>query len=385
MKVVFFANFMPDPCGAFFHDVAIAKEFQRRGHTVCFVTMTRGRFPIRGVYRGIPWVFYTNAENEMKGANIWSSPHFPFLQVVRKLNEKFQKPLVVTMHFGEDIQGIMPYARAGKWAEFLWIVSNHITDNIKHRVTLSPTFKVVESMRPIMIEDEIKFRERGAPSTGDCITLINANMMKGLELFIELAKKFPHRKFLGVRPYYNKINVPENIPNIEWMDIQDDIRVVLQRTRILLVPSQYESWGRVAFEAMYNGIPVLHTKPMESTSPGCRSSGSTEGMCEWINDTQFMCEYKLFEDWVQAIEVLDDKETYEEYSKSAYDHTYAMNVFQDILEIEQKMQQYAIQYAPAIVDTKSQVATALTPGITQLRMPTTSASPFRGGRFAVRR
>lgn len=378
---------MPDPCGAFFHDIALAKDLQKRGHTATFVTAKRGNAPIRGIYRGIPWVYYTNAENEMRAASVWFSPHFPFLGLVRRLNERFQKPLVVTMHFGENTESITKYSRTGEWAEFLWIVSNHICEYVKSNVMISPFFKTIEAVRPVMLENEIKFNERGTLPSGDCITLINANVMKGLELFVALADRFPDKKFLGVRPYYNHINVPEKITNIEWMDIQDDVRNVLRRTRILLVPSMYESWGRVAFEAMYNGIPVLYSRPLEDTDPGRRPSGSTDGMEEWITDSGFKCRRDDINEWVSAIHGLDDPATYTLYSEKACERAYGMDIFRDADAIERKVVDYGVQFAPKIQTTTQAPAGGLTSGINQtLRMTAPgSVRPFHGGRFVVRR
>ena len=389
MKVVFFAQIMPDPCGAFFHDVAIAKEMQRRGHTVSFVTTNRGRNPLRGVYRGLPWVYYTNAENELNGAGVWSTPHFPMMNIVRRLNERFQKPLITTMHFGEDTQSIAPYARVGKWTDILWIISNHIRNYIVEKVPISPTFRIVESIRPAMIENEIKFNERGTVPTGDCITLINANLLKGLPMFLELANKFPNRKFLGVRPYYNRINVPETLPNIEWIDLQDDVRTILSRTRILLVPSFYESWGRVAFEAMYNGIPILYTNPASDKDPKTtRPSGTTEGMHEWIADSQYPLDPLNPEGWVNTINELDDVSVYAEASRRAYEQTYAMNVFADFDAVERKFQEYAVQFAVTTEKSKTMAGQQGMSFAAPLRFAPPSRGnvmPFRGGRFAVRR
>ena len=384
---------MPDPCGAFFHDIAFAKELQRRGHTVNFVTVQRANLPIRGTYRSINWVYYTNAEAEMRGASLWMSPHFPFLKLVRRLNERFQKPLVITMHFGENTENVTKYNRTGEWAEFLWVVSKHICDYVKANVALSPTFRTVENVRPIMLQDEIKFNDRGNLPTGDCITLINANVMKGTALFLELASRFPDKKFLGVRPYYAIVKVPEKQPNIEWIDIQDDIRNVLRRTRVLLVPSKYESWGRVAFEAMYNGIPVLYSKPMDESNPERRASGTTEGMEEWITDSQFKCDYFNIDEWINVIHGLDDPTTYKIYSEKAYERTYGMDVFHDVDDLERKIVDYGIQFAPKVQTTPQTSVSTLSSGIPTLRMPSASSAagalgsgrPFRGGRFSVRR
>jgi len=389
MKVVFFANYMPDPCGAFFHDVVMAKQLQQRGHNVNFVTTAKPTGGKQGVYRGLPWKHFSISEREMNAANIWWSAHFPYLKFVRKLNERFLKPILVTMHFGENTECVEDYPRLGKWAELLWVISDHNKNHVMNTVALAPAIKLCESVRPMMIENELKFQNRGTLPPGDCITLVNANVMKGLEIFIALARRFPAKKFLGVRPYYNKINVPENIANIEWINIQDDIRTILCRTRVMLVPSMYESWGRVAFESMYNGIPVLHSKPFDRTDPRARPSGSTEGMMEWIAGTQFACTYDNLDEWADAITALDDPETYAEYSKKAYDQTYEMNVFADYQIAEKKLAEYAAAYPPPIDFTKPQiqspsqsVASSL-----QIRMPPAggNALPFRGGRFSVKR
>ena len=378
---------MPDPCGAFFHDIALAKVLQSFGHTVHFVTIKRGNFPIKGNYRGFNWTYYTNAERELFTSNIWCTPHYPFLPIVRKLNGQFRKPLIITMHFGENLEYINSPVKY-EWAEFIWIISNHIKEYAQKMIVNPSFFKSIESVRPIMLEHEIKMNNRGTLPTGDCITIINANALKGVPLFLELAKKYPERKFLGVRPYYNIIKVPENILNIEWMNVQDDIRVVLAKTRILVAPSLYESWGRVSFEAMYNGIPVLYSKPMDRASQYARPSGSTEGMQEWIGESQMACDYGTFEEWTTAIEMLDDPDEYAKYSKQAYDQTYAMNIFEDARIMEHKMVDYSIHYAPKItaVDSSIDSRTSSSSPSQSLHLQMAGArQPFRGGRFAVRR
>ena len=383
---------MPDPCGAFFHDIALAKVLQSMGHTIHFVTTKRGNYPIRGVYRGFNWTYYTNEERELFTANIWSTPHYPFLPIVRRLNGQFRKPLVITMHFGENLEYINSPVKY-EWAEFIWIISNHIKEYAQKLIANPSFFKTIDSVRPVIIEREIKMHERDTLPTGDCVTMINANALKGLPLFLELAKKYPDRKFLAVRPYYNVIKVPENIPNIEWMNIQDDIRVVLAKTRVLLAPSLYESWGRVSFEAMYNGIPVIYSKPMDRASPHARPSGSTEGMQEWIGDSQMGCNYGTFEEWTTAIETLDDPEEYARYSKQAYDQTYSMNIFEDARDIERKMVDYSIHYAPKITAsassgdsrTSSSAQPSMSPSQSLHMQMVGARQPFRGGRFAVKR
>jgi glycosyltransferase involved in cell wall biosynthesis len=51
----------------------------------------------------------------------------------------------------------------------------------------------------------------------------------------------------------------QDLPNVELVQHQGPhaMREIYGRTRVLLMPSVYESWGRVGVEAMASGIPVI--------------------------------------------------------------------------------------------------------------------------------
>lgn len=334
---------MPDPCGAFFHDVILARALQARGHSVFFAVVAT-KHPRNGVYRGIPFANYQLTGAEIARADILSTPHNPILPLVRKINEQYEKPLVVNMHYGEDLLHIANCKRAGNWAEFLWIVSDHCKEKILSAIKPAPSFVDMRVFKPAFIENEVKLYEGPNQTQGECITLINANLLKGLGVLVELAQRFPTRKFLGVKPYYNRVEVP-NLPNIEWMDLQDDIRNVFKKTRILIVPSVYESWGRVAFEAMYNGIPVLYSKPLENGAKPGFVTGSTEGMAKWIGDNGFPCDRNTLDDWISAIQQLDDPDIYSDYSGRAFQCSHDMDAFQEVSIVEQKFFEYATKFA----------------------------------------
>ena len=107
-------------------------------------------------------------------------------------------------------------------------------------------------------------------------------------------------------------------------------------------------------------------------------------MQEWIQGTQQACTYDKFDEWVAAIQALDNPETYTEYSKKAYDQTYGMDIFNDFTKVEKKLVDYANMY-PAPVQTTAAAAPLVTQPILQLRAPVGNAMPFRGGRFSLRR
>jgi glycosyltransferase involved in cell wall biosynthesis len=102
--------------------------------------------------------------------------------------------------------------------------------------------------------------------TGDAITLVNLNADKGAEVFYALAKRFPQQRFLGVRGAYGK-QLECELPNVEIMGPTADMREVYAQTRVLLMPSKHESYGRVAVEAAASGIPSI-----VSDLPGLREA-----------------------------------------------------------------------------------------------------------------
>ncbi len=93
-------------------------------------------------------------------------------------------------------------------------------------------------------------------ANAEAITLINLTDNKGAKLFYQLAEMMPDNKFIGVIGSYNKQHI-QHLPNVEIVANTPDIRTIYERTKILLMPSKYESWGRTATEAMSSGIPVI--------------------------------------------------------------------------------------------------------------------------------
>lgn len=120
------------------------------------------------------------------------------------------------------------------------------------------------------------------------VTLINLSMGedglydKGWQTFFELAKRNPDIPFLGVEGAYGT-QAHIDLPNVEYMPHQTDIREVYRKTKVLLVPSKYESFGRVAVEAAASGIPSICTP--------------TDGLIEAMGDGTTYAPYGLHEDW----------------------------------------------------------------------------------------
>lgn len=140
---------------------------------------------------------------------------------------------------------------------------------------------------------------------GDAITLINLFEPKGPKVFYALAERFPKQKFLAVRGAYGE-QVIRDLPNVEHVGHIDGDHMrdqVYARTKILLVPSEYESWGRVGIEAMCSGIPVI--------------AHPTPGLTESLGEAGIFHDRSKIDEWEAAINALLKPRAYSAASKRA--------------------------------------------------------------------
>ena len=382
MRVLFFATRMPDLCGAFLHDIDLAIELQKRGHQVAFMTTDRPKEGWNGgTYRGFRFMHYTAGTELLESSQVWICPHAPALPVVRKINSRgLDRPMIATCHFDGRYNSIKDNITGG-WKEMLFFINHTMEANFRSNTVPWPSTIVrTEVIRPIMHEDKIKIEPF---PTGDIITLVNANVNKGVHQFIALARALPDRKFLGVIPYYGELWVPPAPSNIEWIKFDDDVRNILKRTRILLLPSNYESFGRIAVEAMYNRIPVIYSKPNPSAPP----PGTTEGVEAWIVPAGIACERDRVEQWVSAVISLDDPENYamrQDMSRSCVD---AMDLFTEAPRIADKVEAF-VRENPIVIrsaESRSQLSGSLNLQAQVTQPPAGSALGFSGGRLKIRR
>lgn len=140
-------------------------------------------------------------------------------------------------------------------------------------------------------------------------TLINLTAVKGGNVFWQLAERRPDLPFLGVIGAYYNQELREPIPdNVEVVENTPDIVSVYQRTRVLLVPSVYESWGRVAVEAAASGIPIV-----AASTDGLREcmTSPTLGECAMFVDVDDL------DAWDTALRFLDSRDCWDTYAGRA--------------------------------------------------------------------
>lgn len=151
---------------------------------------------------------------------------------------------------------------------------------------------------------------------GDRITLVNLNRDKGSEIFYMLARKMPDLQFLGVVGAHGEQYIRRDIENVTILGHQKDMRTVWLNTRILLVPSVYESYGMVGPEAMASGIPVIATP--------------TAGLKESLGSAGHFVRRKDLNGWQLAIRMV--LENYEAWSIKAEHRSRELNPEKELME-----------------------------------------------------
>lgn len=171
--------------------------------------------------------------------------------------------------------------------------------HVSHGTKIQPVKEVKSGRKKtISVESSLPANEH--------ITLINLFWRKGGVFFHELARQLPEYKFLGVKGMYGK-QEESDLKNVTYMENTPNIKQVYAKTRILLMPSVYESYGRTGIEAMCSGIPVI----------AC----PTPGLKESLGDAGIFCEEGDHAAWIDAIKKLDDPAEYERVSKKCLERS----------------------------------------------------------------
>lgn len=280
-------------CGAEWMLHHILKDLQSKGHGIKVLLHQANKYAIRNNYtfEGID-VFPPDPE-VIEGLLGWSHcilTHLDYTNWTIYNGGRFNKPII---HFAHNPHFYQSIADAAK-NQYVVYNSEWIGEKLNYK------------RKSFVLRPPIDYRQHDLKQNvqeNEYITLINLNKNKGGHILYEIARQMPNKKFLAVKGSYDT-QIVEYLPNVKVVENSTDIKKYYKDTRILLVPSENESWGMVATEAMCSGIPVICTAT-EGLSENCDKAGI------YIKDRNDI------KSWVSEITKLDDKKAYEAASRKA--------------------------------------------------------------------
>lgn len=155
----------------------------------------------------------------------------------------------------------------------------------------------------IVAHPHTRFKDHHGP-TGQFTTLVNLSGPKGGRVFRRTAARCRDLPFLGVRGGYGgQVVIPVTDHNVATINPVADMRHVWSQTRILMMPSEVETWGMVGVEAMCSGIPVI--------------AHPTPGLRESLGDAGIFVDRDDVDGWVQQVRRLQSPDWYAQASKKA--------------------------------------------------------------------
>lgn len=247
--------------------VSMLRPLVERGHDVSVWLSRYGKASKAYEYRGIqvvPLEARLDLATAVKRAHVLVS-HLECVPSTASLARGYGRPMVVVCH--NTHRPTFRDAAAGGTALAVynsqWMQAEAGLFYAEYPKSVRPAAEMI--VRPPV------FAEDYATKPGKAITLVNCNPEKGGRVLEALAKRMPDQQFIAVRGAYG-VQILPDLPNVEIVEHvrgEDMREKVYGRTKVLLMPSSYESWGRAGVEALASSIPVVaHPTPGLTESLG---------------------------------------------------------------------------------------------------------------------
>ncbi|MFF7023052.1 glycosyltransferase family 4 protein [Streptomyces klenkii] len=271
LRIVARAHAMPPDhnAGAEHMLVSMLRPLVDRGHDVEVWLSRYGDrhepYEYRGV-RVVPLESRLDFPTAVRRAHVLLS-HLECVPSTAALARGYGKPLVVVCHnthrptFRDMASGDTALAVYNSW----WMAREAELFFAEYPKSVHPHKQLI--VHPPVFADEYAVKKPGTH-----VTLINCNPEKGGKLLEQLARRMPDLQFLAVTGAYGQQILPDlpNVKVVEHVPGEEMRERVYARTRVLLMPSAYESWGRAGIEAIASGIPVV--------------AHPTQGLCESLGE-----------------------------------------------------------------------------------------------------
>jgi N-acetyl-alpha-D-glucosaminyl L-malate synthase BshA len=280
----------------------------------------------------------------------YAIPHASAAYMAKKIIEQTGRsvPVITTLH-GTDITLV---GRDKTYAPVVTFSINEsdtitaVSNNLRHETYKS--FKITKEIEVIHNFVDVKrfskkpidaFRKVIAPN-GEKILVHASNFRRVkrvhdvVNIFAEVRKQLP-AKLLMVgdgpeRPAMEDlVRDLEIFEDVRFLGKQDQMEEILVVSDLFLLPSDYESFGLAALEAMAAGMPVISSNA--GGLPEVNIDGVT-GFSANVGDVERMSRC--------AIELLTDEEKLAQFKQQAYDHALTFDIQNIIPKYEKLYSKY---------------------------------------------
>lgn len=279
---------------------SILAKMAAEGHEVrCYVTACPEAD--RAMLDGVEIISVRSAMHAVSKLQPWQ-PHVTFTHhdnavTVLQMRRRIRSRVIFLTHNEMDVTK----APLKLQPDFVVWNTEWVKESLQRKVPEARTLRGMV-MHPPFQYDAHKISRDSRPR--EAITLVNHNEHKGAHVIYALAEMMPERGFIVVDGGHGvQVPVPRHLRNVERVPQNPDMRPVWARSRIVLMPSLYESFGLVSVEAGVSGIPVI-----AHPTPGLREALGSAGIFADRDDVQT---------YADVIEMLDDEEIYARFSAKA--------------------------------------------------------------------
>lgn len=198
----------------------------------------------------------------------------------------------------------------------------------------------------LVVRSRIRVKDHAVKTEGNSFTIINCTKDKGIDTFNALTKAHPEFPALAVRGGYGLQETPippsrKASPHTPTSQVSvvgpvphaDMGKAVWSKTKVLLMPSKFESWGRAGVEALCSGIPVI--------------AHPTHGLRESLGDAGIFVDRDDIEGWsLELKQLMTDPTYYASASKRAKGRARSLEkqTAQDLTEFLTACESLALTY-----------------------------------------
>lgn len=171
----------------------------------------------------------------------------------------------------------------------------------------------------------VNLEDYSVEKKGDKILHVNPIEDKGIRITLEVAERMPEEEFIiaGTTKKQEIREKMDELENVDYLGYVDDMKDAYSQTKIVLVPSKWEAYGRIPIEAGASGIPTI------ATSKG--------GLPESVGNQELIVEDSA-DKFVEKIKEVE--ENYGKFSEKARENSKEKSQHKQLEKFEELMDGY---------------------------------------------